>query len=89
MRNTGAAKLPTQPLLRARRITPQKLHLKRELRREESCSGLVPRYATVARQLIVVKCTCKRHRVLQCRFGRGEKSNAGALLTKKVRFLNI
>ena len=58
VRNTGTAKLPAQ-IFACKRITPQKLHLKWELRRDKSYTSLVQRHAAIARQLNVVKRTCK------------------------------
>ena len=57
VRNTGTAKPAPQTFATCKRTTPQQLHLKWELRREKSCTNLVPRYATIARGLNVVKRT--------------------------------
>jgi len=54
LRYTGTAKLLSQTFATCKRITPQKFHLKWELRREKSCTNLVPHHATIEKDLNVV-----------------------------------
>jgi len=91
-RNTGTTKLPVLAFATCKKITPQKLHLKRELR-EESCKGLVPRYATMAKDVNIVK-RSYRAQGFAWQYWR-EKSvvrfrkNVGVLLNKQYVFKHI
>ena len=59
VRNIVTGKQPAQTLAMCKRMTPQKRRLKWEQNWERNCPNLVPRYATIARHLNVLKPTCK------------------------------
>jgi len=71
----------------------QKLHRKWELRREKSCRSLVPRYATISRDLNVTKRSCKGTEFCRARLAKKSevrfRKSAGALIKKQCFFQRI